>query len=82
MNQFHPASIATARAHQRAAAVDCPAKTDRAEPCICRPDPGDLAEVWAGRARMARARQAAGRPLDDVDREALARQLTNPDVCG
>lgn len=69
---FHPETIATTRAHQRATAGACPAKTDRAEPCACRPDPDDLAEVWAGRARMARARKAAGAPLDDIDREALA----------
>jgi hypothetical protein len=35
------------------------------------PDPVDIAEIWAGRARMARARQAAGRPLDRLDRQAL-----------
>lgn len=73
LSPFHPEAIATARAHQRAAAADCPAKTDRSEPCVCRPDSDDLAEVWAGRARMARARQVAGVALDDVDREALAR---------
>jgi hypothetical protein len=30
-------------------------------------------EDWAGRARMAAARIAAGRPLDDLDHEALQR---------
>lgn len=31
------------------------------------------ADCWEGRARMAAARQAAGVPLDDIDRQALAR---------
>jgi hypothetical protein len=31
-------------------------------------------EAWAGRARMADARRAAGIELDDVDREAVARR--------
>lgn len=31
-------------------------------------------EEWAGRARMAEARQAAGNPLDEIDRLALAKQ--------
>jgi hypothetical protein len=30
-------------------------------------------EDWAGRARMATARATAGRPLDDLDHEALRR---------
>jgi hypothetical protein len=33
---------------------------------------------WAGRARLARARAAAGLDLDDLDREALARTEGSP----
>lgn len=36
------------------------------------------AEEWQGRARMARARQAAGVPLDHVDRMALHRTEGDP----
>lgn len=32
-----------------------------------------VGQTWEGRARMAEARTAAGLPLDDLDREALAR---------
>jgi hypothetical protein len=46
-------------------------------PCTCTPDPADLAELWAGRARMAAARLAAGVALDALDREALARLDTS-----
>lgn len=63
----HPDTIATARAHDRG----CSHRSD--EPCLARPDPDDLDDVWAGRARMARARAAADRPLDRTDREALFR---------
>jgi hypothetical protein len=67
---LHPRAIATTRAHRRT--PTCPARGNKAPgPCTCTPDPDDLAEVWAGRARMARARQAAGRPLNRLDREAL-----------
>lgn len=37
---------------------------------------GDRDAVWAGRARMAAARRAAGQPLDTTDLQALARQET------
>ena len=67
---FHPDTIAAARAHDR----DCPvARHRKGERCTAVVDRADLAEVWAGRARMARARHAAGRPLSLVDLEALRR---------
>lgn len=69
---FHPDTIATSRAH--AASPHCPAhRTKNPGVCRCSPDPDDLAAVWAGRYRMARARRAAGRPLDPTDLEAIAR---------
>jgi hypothetical protein len=40
-------------------------------PCHARTHWGP--DDWAGRARMATARQAAGRDLDRIDHEALAR---------
>lgn len=76
---FHPEALAKARAHDRHEEGTCAndAATNKIErqtmPCSCRPDPDDLDEVWAGRRRMAKARWAAGVPLDDIDREALAR---------
>jgi len=67
---FHPDTIAATRAHQR----QCGARAHAAgEACPARPDPEQLAGIWAGRARLAAARQAAGQPLDDADRQALAR---------
>lgn len=53
----------------------CPADDPRAlpsTPCTCAPDPDDLAEVWAGRARMARARADVGLSLTALDRQAIA----------
>lgn len=74
MNPFHPESIATTRAHNRRPPGTC-ASDEKRHPgrCDCRPDPDDLAEVWAGRARMAGGRRAAGAPLDATDVEALRR---------
>jgi hypothetical protein len=70
---FHPETIAATRAHQR----HCGGRTHpHGEVCPARPDPEDLAAIWAGRARMAAARRAAGRPLDDLDRQALVRHVT------
>jgi hypothetical protein len=67
---FHPDTIAATRAHQR----HCGSRTHPVgETCPARPEPDDIAAVWAGRARMAAARRAAGQPLDDLDRQALAR---------
>lgn len=51
---FHPETIATSRAHERRQPGTCAADDRQAPgPCDCRPDPDDLADVWAGRARMA-----------------------------
>jgi hypothetical protein len=66
---FHPDTIAAARAHERS----CTGKHRKGEPCTATVDPDDLAALWAGRARMARARRAAGQPLNDVDLDALRR---------
>jgi hypothetical protein len=66
---FHPDTIAAVRAHDR----HCAGKHRRGETCTAQVDPDDLAALWAGRARMARARRAAGQPLNDVDHEALRR---------
>lgn len=72
--RFHPETIARDRAHTRRPPGTC-ASDDKTDPgsCDCVPDPADLEQVWAGRARMARARKAAGVPLDDTDRQALNR---------
>jgi hypothetical protein len=71
---FHPEAIARTRAHQRRHPGACAADRDRTAGCDCLPHPADLAAVWAGRARMAAARAAAGQPLDDLDRQALHHQ--------
>lgn len=60
-HRSHPDVIADDRARQRGGA----------------PDPADHAEVWAGRARMASARRAAGVHLDEADRLALDLQEQN-----
>lgn len=74
LSQFHPETIATTRAHRARQPGTC--ANDRNEtprlPCDCQPDPHDLEQVWAGRARMAKGREAAGVALDSIDREALA----------
>lgn len=76
---FHPNTIARHRAHERRRPGSCAkdkaaSKADRRSvECSCRPDPEDLAAIWAGRARMARARRNTGQVLDDIDRQALAR---------
>jgi hypothetical protein len=75
----HPERIARARAHSARHRGACANDRDRAEPCDCAPFPAGLAALWAGRARMAAARAAAGRPLDDLDREALAEPGDTPD---
>ena len=67
---FHPETIAATHAHKRG----CGGRTHPPDDeCPARPDPDELAGIWAGRARMAAGRRAAGRPLDDIDRQALAR---------
>jgi hypothetical protein len=68
-DRFHPDAIAASRAHDRY----CARGHAPGEPCPAPPDPDDLAQIWAGRARMAAARRAAGAPLGDIDREALRR---------
>lgn len=77
----HPEEIARGRAHAspaRRTAHKCATTADPPGPCDCPPELGALAEVWAGRARMALARQAAGQPLDDIDRQAITRQEPTP----
>jgi hypothetical protein len=66
---FHPETIAAARAHERS----CSSKHSKGEDCPARVDPDDLAALWAGQARMARARRAAGQLLNAIDVEALDR---------
>jgi hypothetical protein len=68
-DRFHPDAIAAARAHER----ECTRNHAPGETCPAQPDPDDLAQLWAGRARMAAARRDADIPLDDIDREALRR---------
>lgn len=69
----HPVAIARRRQHARRDRDPCPAddKTEPRPACECTPPAEDLTAVWAGRRRMAVAREAAGTPLDDVDRDAL-----------
>lgn len=69
----HPETIARDRAHRRRDNPGCPAHTDQNQPCTCKPGNRDLANLWLGRARMALARRNAGRPLDDLDIEAITR---------
>jgi hypothetical protein len=57
---FHPETIARHRAHERGCAHGPNAD------CLAVAVPGEVAELWAGRARMAAARQ----PLDRVDGHA------------
>ena len=67
---FNPDTVAATRAHQH----HCGARSHPSgETCPARPDPADVAAVWAGRVRMAAAHRSAGQPLDDLDRQALAR---------
>lgn len=66
---FHPATIAAHRAHVR----HCGGRPHAGGPCPAMVEPSDLEAVWSGRARMARARRAAGVALDAADRAALAR---------
>lgn len=81
---FHPTWIARARAHDRRRRGSCAKdqadnRADRRRTaCTCAIDPDDLAAVWAGRARMARARRNTGQPLDDMDRQALAHADDTP----
>lgn len=74
IDSFRPDVIARRRQHARRDRRPCPADDRTTTPrpaCECTPPAEDLAAVWAGRRRMAAAREAAGKPLDDVDRAAL-----------
>ena len=69
----HPEHTAGHLAHQARRRGVCSNDNDRAQPCDCPPAPALLAGLWDGKARMAAARRAAGRPLADLDHQALAR---------
>jgi hypothetical protein len=73
---FHPETIAATRVHERGCGGHAHGV---GEACPACPDPEELAGIWAGRARMAAARRAAGQPLDDIDRQALARHNLGAD---
>lgn len=76
-DQFHPAEQAKALTRRRWREQYYPGKTltddMKAELDKVPTDPALEAECWAGRARMAHARQHAGVPLDSIDEEALRR---------
>jgi hypothetical protein len=78
---FHPNAIGKARAHERRVRGTCgidaaTSKKERRElACTCVVDPADLADIWAGRARMAAARRVVGAPLDRIDIEAIEREI-------
>lgn len=69
---FTPETVCATRAHEQ----QCAGRHPDGEPCTAVPTAADVAAVWAGRARMAEARVAAGRPLDANDRRALDRART------
>jgi hypothetical protein len=73
----HPDVMAQLAAHER----DC-RNSDHASTGTCTApiDPAVAADIRAGRRRMAAARQADGRPLDDIDLEVLADPETPPDA--
>jgi hypothetical protein len=68
---FHPDVVARSRAHERHCRDEAAHKGD--EPCPAEADPDDLEAIWAGRARMAWARVAAGVAVDRIDQEAIER---------
>ena len=68
----HPERIAQAVAHQAHWRGSCQHDHDRTLPCGCRQERAALADLWAGKARMAAARAAGGVALDVLDRQALA----------
>jgi hypothetical protein len=68
---FDPERIPQVHAHTHRHRGVCANDTDRIAPCDCVSAPVVLAAVWAGRARVAAARAAAGQPLDDTDPTAL-----------
>lgn len=67
----HPEHTARHIAHRAHQHGSCANDSDRTQPCDCPPLPAVVADLWAGKARMAAARAAAGVPLNDLDREAL-----------
>jgi hypothetical protein len=67
----HPEHTARHIAHQARRRGSCSKDSNRTQPCDCPPLPTVLADLWAGKARMAAARAAAGLPLNDLDRQAL-----------
>lgn len=73
----HPETIAKSRAHRDRRKGSCADDIPETRgTCTCQPDPDDLRQVWAGRARMAKARRVALEPfdaLDATDLEALER---------
>ena len=70
---WHPETIA-ARAHQR----ECGGRHHpHGDSCPTQPTASDLADAWAGRARMAGVRRSAGQSLSDLDRHAFDR-MTEP----
>lgn len=70
VDPFSVEAICAARAHEQ----QCGGAHKDGAPCTAVPTPEDVDAVWAGRARMAAARRAAGLLLNSTDREALARQ--------
>lgn len=74
-DRANPRVIAQGRRHaDRANRPACPADdTKTGQPCTCVPLEDDLAAVWQGAARMARARKTAGQRLSAYDRQALDR---------
>jgi hypothetical protein len=68
----HPEHTARHIAHEARRGGSCANDTDRAQPGDCPSLPPVLAELWAGKARIAAAtRAAAALPLNELDRRAL-----------
>lgn len=77
---FHPDDIAQGRAHKDRQKGTCASDDKRnALPCDCRPGPELVADAWAGRARMARARLLGRRQIRSTD-ETVRRLDHNGDV--
>lgn len=82
----HPVELARDIRHgDRPTRTACPADTDDAEACRCTPDPAVVDELWDARARMARARAAAGHvfargPIDDHGRHTWRRSPPLDDI--
>lgn len=52
----HPIEVARSRTHKAREKGSCANDSDRTVPCDCEPTESELADAWAGRARMAQAR--------------------------